>query len=101
MLNSVTSAGMDPAHLLALLRHRRSSRSGYLEKKHVTDEQIDLLLEAARSAPSGGNAQPWEFIVIRDRETRYRIADLFKKQLRDKLELERTIRQSTRIGASL
>ena len=83
---------IEPQQLLEMLRHRRSSRTGYIEDKPVSDEQITLLLEAARAAPSGGNAQPWEFIVIRDREMRYRIADLYKHQLRDKLELEREIR---------
>lgn len=31
----------------------------------VTDEQVDSLLDAARLAPSAGNAQPWSFIVAR------------------------------------
>ena len=83
---------IEPQHLLELLRHRRSSRTGYIEDKPVSDEQVTMLLEAARAAPSGGNAQPWEFIVIRDRKMRHRIADLYKHQLRDKLELEREIR---------
>ena len=28
------------------------------------------MLEAASCAPSGGNAQPWAFVVVRDPETR-------------------------------
>lgn len=86
----------EPRQLLAMLQHRRSTRTGYLEDRPVSEEQVGLLLEAARAAPSAGNAQPWEFIVIRDRETRYRIADLYKRQLADKLELERTIRGTVR-----
>lgn len=31
----------------------------------VTRAQIDVLLEAARQAPSAGNSQPWKFIVGR------------------------------------
>lgn len=46
--------------------HRRSIRS-YTDIP-VTDEQITRLLEAAMMAPSAGNAQPWQFIVVRDRE---------------------------------
>jgi len=35
----------------------------------VSDETITELLEAAMSAPSAGNEQPWRFLVIKDRET--------------------------------
>ena len=34
----------------------------------VSDETIKELLEAAMSAPSAGNEQPWHFVVIKDRE---------------------------------
>lgn len=95
------SSGLDPLQLLGLLRERRSSRSGYLEDRPVSDEQVGLLLEAARAAPSAGNAQPWEFIVIRDRDMRRRIAELFKRQLQDKMELERTIRGHAKVGGSI
>jgi nitroreductase len=33
----------------------------------VPDELIQILLEAAMSAPSAGNEQPWQFIVITER----------------------------------
>lgn len=69
-------SSIDPLLLLGMMRSRRSSRTGFLEGRPVTDEQLTMLLEAARAAPSGGNAQPWEFIVIRDTEMRNRIADL-------------------------
>lgn len=91
-------SGLAPLQLLSLMQSRRSSRSGYLEDKPISDEQVNLLLEAARAAPSAGNAQPWEFIVIRDRDTRHRLAELFKHQLRDKIELERTIRGHAKVG---
>lgn len=35
--------------------------------KPVPEEQIRTLLEAAMSAPSAGNEQPWQFILITDR----------------------------------
>ena len=54
----VKHANIAPEHLLDMMRHRRSSRTGFLEDKPVSDEQLTMLLEAARSAPSGGNAQP-------------------------------------------
>jgi nitroreductase len=36
----------------------------------VDDAIIERALRAATFAPSGGNSQPWSFIVIRDRDTK-------------------------------
>jgi FMN reductase (NADPH) len=77
---------------LDLVRSRRSVRSGFLKDAPVSDEQIERILEAARWAPSGGNSQPWEFIVIRDPEIRDQITSLYKAQMRDKIQIEETVR---------
>lgn len=45
---------------------RRSVRR--YTKKEIPDEYIQQLIEAAVSAPSAGNQQPWHFIVIDDRD---------------------------------
>ncbi len=45
---------------------RRSIRR-YTEQP-VSDETIKELLEAAMSAPSAGDEQPWHFLVIRERQ---------------------------------
>ncbi len=45
--------------------NRRSIRR-YTDKS-VSGEIIEELLEAAMSAPSAGNEQPWQFVVIDDR----------------------------------
>jgi nitroreductase len=42
----------------------------------VTDEVIHRLLDSARFAPSGGNRQGWKVIVVKDRATRTRLAEL-------------------------
>ncbi|WP_229123203.1 nitroreductase family protein [Enemella evansiae] len=31
----------------------------------MSDAEVDVLLEAARRAPSAGNSQPWSFIIGR------------------------------------
>lgn len=94
-----TKAGIiTPEALLEMMRHRRSSRTGFIEDKPVSDQQLELLLEAARAAPSGANAQPWEFIIVRNREMRAEIARLYKRQLEEKIELERTIRGTTSVS---
>jgi nitroreductase len=47
------------------IRTRRSIRQ-YTEKD-VSPELIKELLQAAMSAPSAGNEQPWQFVVVNDR----------------------------------
>lgn len=42
--------------------------------KDITNESIVKLLEAARYAPSSQDSQPWEFIIVRNQETKNRIA---------------------------
>ncbi|MCF8011213.1 MAG: nitroreductase family protein [Clostridiales bacterium] len=44
---------------------RRSIRK-YQDKK-IPDKELKKLLQAAMAAPSAGNQQPWEFIVLRDK----------------------------------
>jgi nitroreductase len=48
-----------------------------LKPDPVPDELIWKLLDAAVRAPSGGNRQPWSFIVIRDAETKAKIAEYY------------------------
>lgn len=52
--------------------NRRSIRR-FIEKQ-VEPEKIERLLRAAMQAPSGKNAQPWEFLVVTDPEKRLAIS---------------------------
>ncbi|MBS7641062.1 MAG: nitroreductase family protein [Candidatus Bathyarchaeia archaeon] len=54
------------------IRSRRSIRA--FTGEDVSDEQIEKILEAARWAPSAGNLQPWEFIIIRRPEIKREVA---------------------------
>lgn len=51
---------------MTAIRTRRSIRS--FTNEDVTDAQVKELIGAATSAPSAGNEQPWEFVVIRDKQ---------------------------------
>ena len=85
-----------------VLRRRRSIRTGFLKDRPVSDELIQQILEAGRWAPSAGNSQPWEFIVIRDAKTREQIVEIFKTQMRDKIEIEEVARgQRRRVNAGV
>ncbi len=48
----------------------------------VPEEHYDLILEAARHAPSGANAQPWQYIVVRDAAIKQQITDYFVAEQR-------------------
>lgn len=52
--------------LFEAIHTRRSVRS--FGPGEITQEQLRTLLGAAMTAPSAGNAQPWQFIVVTDRE---------------------------------
>jgi nitroreductase len=52
---------------------KRKSVRAY-EPTPVPVEKLKKILEAARLAPSAGNAQPWQFIVVTASEKRRRIA---------------------------
>ncbi len=54
------------------IEKRRSIRR--FKPDPVPDEAITELLLAARLAPSGCNAQPWRFKIVRDQETKSRLA---------------------------
>jgi nitroreductase len=59
---------------MKVIQDRRSIREYTPEP--VSDQDLDLILEAARLAPSGENAQPWRFIIVRDVETRKKLGAL-------------------------
>ena len=82
--------------LTALARDRRSIR-GFQRDRDVPDALIRQIIEVARWAPSGGNGQPWEFVVVRDAAMRQGIADLFMKQQEEKKEMELAIRGTIRM----
>lgn len=54
--------------------NRRSIRK--FKDKPVEDEKIDKLLRAAMQAPSAVNQQPWEFIVVREKNTLKKLSEI-------------------------
>ena len=55
-----------PESIISIIKNRRSVRK--YNKKEVDMELILKILESASYAPSAGNYQPWEFIVVRNSE---------------------------------
>jgi nitroreductase len=60
--------------VLKAIRGRRSVRA-FKSEKDVSEETVEGLIDAARWAPSAGNIQPWEFIVVRNPEIRRRLSE--------------------------
>jgi nitroreductase len=87
---------MNIDELQALVEQRRSIR-GYDEKREVSDETIRMILNCARWAPSGGNGQPWEFVIVRERATRHKIADYYLKQMEQKREMDMAVRGTAKM----
>lgn len=58
--------------IFEVFKARRSIRS--FTPEDVGNEQIEKILDAARWAPSAGNVQPWEFIIVRRRDIKREIA---------------------------
>lgn len=53
---------------MKVIQDRRSIR--HFTEEPVSDQDLDMILEAARQAPSGENAQPWRFIIVKDEGVR-------------------------------
>jgi len=73
---------MDAENLLKIIQHRRSVRVYKTGK--VSDRQLNIILEAARWAPSGANTQPWEFVVTRDRKKMKRVREIYSNEWRER-----------------
>ena len=55
------------------IKRRRSVRS--FKSDPIPEEDLNTILEAARWAPSAGNCQPLELIVVEQEETKKRLAE--------------------------
>src|SRR3990172_6530237 len=78
---------IDRENFMALVKWRRSIRL-FDPKGQVTDEQMAYILEAGRWSPSGGNYQPWSFIVVRDRATIEAIGQIYMDLAKVRREME-------------
>jgi len=59
---------------MKVIQDRRSIREWTDEP--VSEQDLAMILEAGRLAPSGENAQPWRFIIVRDADTRKKLGAL-------------------------
>ena len=60
------------------IQKRYSCRS--YKEKEIEREKLDMLLEAARLAPSAKNLQDWRFVVVTDKEKKRKLAEAANNQ---------------------
>jgi len=65
--------------LLAIIRERRSIRE--FGPESVSDEDMRLIVEAARQAPSNSNRQAWKFLAVRNRDVRMRLRSAVESKI--------------------
>jgi nitroreductase len=90
---------MDYEDFLKLAKTRRSIRS--FKTDPIPDEFVERIIEAARWAPSGANSQPWEFIVVKDKEIKDRIVDIVMEDREHSSKVELTREKDLRFPAVL
>ena len=61
--------------LMDVVRNRMTNRA--FAPSDIPREHFEMILEAARHAPSGANAQPWHYIVVTDPEVKRAIGQCF------------------------
>ena len=71
-----------------LLSRRRSVRD--FAPDPVPTDLIDAAIEAAATAPSGANRQPWRFVVVRDASMKRRIREAAEEEEREFYERRAT-----------
>ena len=73
--------------LMEVVRERMTVRA-FDPDYVVPKEHYELILDAARHAPSGANSQPWHFIIVTEPEMKRRIADYFVGEQRARAKLK-------------
>ena len=59
--------------LFEAIKKRRSIRA--YTQEDVSEDEVEKLIDAARWAPSAGNIQPWEFLIVKDARIKQKLAE--------------------------
>ncbi len=71
-----TNEGKDLTALNETIKtiHQRKSVRNYIDKE-VSKEQLEAIVRAGMAAPTAINAQPWQFLVVTDKELKAKYAE--------------------------
>lgn len=67
--------------ILEIIKKRRSHRKYRTEQ--IKREEIELIIQAAKATPTGGNKQGLHFLVIQNKEVLNRLAELIIQEFRN------------------
>ena len=70
-------AGIDAATVLGSIMTTRAMRR--FTDEPVDDADVETCLRAAQQAPSGGNVQPQQYVVVTDPATRAAVGDCYRR----------------------
>ena len=76
-LNGKVFTASEAAVLRDIICNRRDVRGNRFLNRPVEDAVVQQLLDAALYAPSVGFSQPWEFVLIRDRDIKQQVKESF------------------------
>ena len=73
--------------MMDVVRNRLTTRA-FRPDVPVPREHFEMVLEAARHAPSGANAQPWHYIVVTNPAVKQQVADYFVAEASKRAKLK-------------
>lgn len=85
-MHSVAISDTEREALYKVIYGRRDVRGQFLPDA-VPDEVLRRILDAAHHAPSVGYMQPWDFVVVREEETRRKVKEGFEVAHREAAEM--------------
>ena len=71
----------EPVGLFEAIDSQRTLR--YIKPDPIPPEYLKRILDAAVKAPSGGNSQPWEFVVVQNAGLKKSLAELYRRAWTD------------------
>ena len=79
-MNNKQFTSNEQQSLAEIIYHRRDIRGNNFLNTPIPQPILDKILHAAALAPSVGLSQPWEFVIIRDQQTKQSIADNHREE---------------------
>jgi nitroreductase len=64
--------------IVKVIKARRSVRK--YKPESIPADKLEIILEAARLAPSAGNRQPWRFVVVQEMSRKNAVAEAANNQ---------------------
>jgi nitroreductase len=86
-----TAVDLDRASIDTLLSTTRAVRKRLDLSRRVPRDVVVECLELATQAPSGGNSQPWRFLVVDDPEVRLGLAELYRSGYGPYIEMQKAL----------